>query len=99
MTSKIELECACLFDCGPFLLPEPPPKVYFEKSIKHCHIAMKFGEVNKSKILNRFVLHTLQRNFTHLAVITRKTKKKLVILKEGGNWKRAKKCLSYSFHI
>ena len=49
---------------------------------------MKFGVVNKSTILNRFVLHTLQRNITHLAVITRKTNIKLVNLK-GGNWKRA----------
>ena len=48
---------------------------------------MKYGVVNKSIILNRFVLHTLQR-ITHLAVITRKTNKKLGILK-GGNWKRA----------
>ena len=44
---------------------------------------MKFGVVNKSTILNRFVLHTLQRNFTHLAVVTRKTNIKLVILKGG----------------
>ena len=43
---------------------------------------MKFGVVNK------FVLHTIKRNITHLAVITRKTKIKLGILK-GGNWKRA----------
>ena len=50
---------------------------------------MKFGVVNKSTILNRFVLHILQRNITHLAVITRKTNIKLGILK-GGNWKRAK---------
>ena len=49
---------------------------------------MKVGVVNKSTILNRFVLHSLQRNITHLAVITRKTKIKLGILK-GGNWKRA----------
>ena len=42
---------------------------------------MKFGVVNKSTILDRFVLHTLQRNITHLAVITRKTNKKLGILK------------------
>ena len=49
---------------------------------------MKIGMVNKSTILNRLVLHTLQRNITHLAVITRKTKLKLGILK-GGNWKRA----------
>ena len=45
---------------------------------------MKFGVVNKSTIVNRFVLHTLQRNITHLAVITRKTKIKLGILKGGG---------------
>ena len=43
---------------------------------------MKFGVVNKSTILNRFVLHTLQRNITHLAVITRKTNIKLGILKK-----------------
>ena len=49
---------------------------------------MKFGVVNKSTILNRFVLYILQRNITHLAVITRKTNIKLGILK-GGNWKRA----------
>ena len=49
---------------------------------------MKFGVVNKSTILNRFVLHTLQRNITHLDVITRKTNIKLGTLK-GGNWKRA----------
>ena len=44
---------------------------------------MKFGVVNKSTILNRFVLHILQRNITHLAVITRKTNIKLGILKGG----------------
>ena len=49
---------------------------------------MKFGVVNKSTTVNRFVLHTLQRNTTHLAVITRITNIKLVILK-GGNRKRA----------
>ena len=49
---------------------------------------MQFGVVNKSTILNRFVLHTLQRNIAHLDVITRKTNIKLGILK-GGNWKRA----------
>ena len=47
---------------------------------------MKFGVVKKSTILNRFVLHTLQRNITHLAVITRKTNINLGILKRG-NWK------------
>ena len=49
---------------------------------------MKFCVVNKSTILNRFVLHTLQHNITHLAVITRKSNIKLGILK-GGNRKRA----------
>ena len=53
---------------------------------------MKFGVVNKSTILNRFVLHTLQRNITHLDVITRKTNIKLGNLK-GGNWKRAQGAL------
>ena len=45
---------------------------------------MKFGVVNKSTTVNRFVLHTLQRNITHLAVITRKTNIELGILKGGG---------------
>ena len=45
---------------------------------------MKFGVVNKSTTVNRFVFHTLQRNITHLAVITRKTNIKLGILKGGG---------------
>ena len=44
---------------------------------------MKFGVVNESKNVNRFVLHTLQRKVTHLAVITRKTNIKLGILKGG----------------
>ena len=44
---------------------------------------MKSGVVNESTILNRFVLHTLQRIITHLAVITRKTNIKLGILKGG----------------
>ena len=44
---------------------------------------MKFGVVNKSITVNRFVLHILQRNITHLAVITRKTNIKLDILKGG----------------
>ena len=50
---------------------------------------MKFGVVNKSTILNRFVLHILQRNITHLAVITRKTNIKRGILK-GGTGKEPK---------
>ena len=45
---------------------------------------MQFGVVNKSTTVNRFVLHTLQRKITHLAVITRKTNIKLGILKGGG---------------
>ena len=44
---------------------------------------MQFGVVNKSTIRNRFILHTLQRNITHLAVTTRKTNIKLGILKGG----------------
>ena len=40
--------------------------------------------VNKLTIINRFVLHTLQRNVTHLAVIARKTNIKIDILKGGG---------------
>ena len=55
---------------------------------------MKFGVVNKSTTVNRFVIHTLQRNITHLAVITRKTNIKLGSLK-GGNWKRA--CMTSIF--
>ena len=49
---------------------------------------MKFNVVNKSTTVNKFVLHTLQRNITHLAVITRKTNIKLGILKRG-DWKKA----------
>ena len=59
---------------------------------------MKFGVVNKLTIRNRFVLHTLQRNITHLAVITRKSNMKLGILK-GGNWKRAKNCSHGILHV
>ena len=44
---------------------------------------MKFGVVNNSTIVNKFVLHTVQRNITHFAVITRKTNIKLGILKGG----------------
>ena len=54
---------------------------------------MKFGVVNKSTILNRFVLHTLQRNIAHLAVITRKTNIKLGILKGGGTGKEPINCI------
>ena len=44
---------------------------------------MKYGVVNKSTTVNRFVLHTSHRNITKLAVITRKTNIKLGILKGG----------------
>ena len=44
---------------------------------------MKFGVVNKSTTVNRFFLHTLQRNITHLAVITHKTNKDSVFWKGG----------------
>ena len=54
---------------------------------------MKFGVVNKSTILNRFVLHNLQRSITHLAVITRKTNIKLGILKGRENGKEPNKTL------
>ena len=49
---------------------------------------MKFGVVNKSITVNRFVLHTLQCNMTYLAVVTRKRHIKLGLWK-GGNWKLA----------
>ena len=57
---------------------------------------MKLGVANKSTTVNRFALHTLQRNITHLDVITRKTNIKLGFLKGGGggNWKRAVCCSS-----
>ena len=45
---------------------------------------MKFDVVNKSTTVIRFVLHTLQRNITHLFVITRRTNIKIGILKGGG---------------
>ena len=44
---------------------------------------MKFGVEKKLASVNRFVLHTLQRNITHLAVITHETNIKLLILKGG----------------
>ena len=52
---------------------------------------MKFGVVNKSTTVNRFVLHTLQRNITHLAVLTRKSNIKLGILK-GGELEKSQIC-------
>ena len=54
---------------------------------------MQFGVVNKSTILNRFVLHTLQRKITHLAVIARKTNIKLGILKRGETGKEPQNVL------
>ena len=53
---------------------------------------MKFDVVNKSTILNRFVLHTLQRNIKHLAVITRKTNIKLAFL-TGGTGREPTACI------
>ena len=50
---------------------------------------MKFGAVNKPTTVNRFVLHTLQRNITHLAVITLKTSKKKTRFYKRGDWKRS----------
>ena len=58
---------------------------------------MKFGVVNKSTILNKFLLHTLQRNITHLAVITRKTNKKLGILKGGGGLEKSQEFIIKDF--
>ena len=52
---------------------------------------MKYGVVNKSTTVNRFFLHTLQRNITHLAVITRKTNIKLGFLKGGGKLEKSPK--------
>ena len=57
---------------------------------------MKIGMVNKSTIMNRFVLHTLQCNITHLPVITLKTNINIDILKNGGGeWKRAQICTRF----
>ena len=42
---------------------------------------MKFGVVNKSTTVKRFVRPTLHRNITHLAVISQKTNIKLDFLK------------------
>ena len=61
---------------------------------------MKFGVLNKSTILNRFVLDTLQRNITHLAVITRKTNIKLGILKGGETGKEpASACILLASNV
>ena len=57
---------------------------------------MKLGVVNKSTTVNRFVLHTLQHNITHLAVITRKTNIKLGSLK-GGLGEKEKSAKIFSF--
>ena len=59
---------------------------------------MKLGVANKSTTVNRFALHTLQRNITHLDVITRKTNIKLGFLKGGGGTgKEPKSWLFLSF--
>ena len=54
---------------------------------------MKIGMVNNLTIMNRFVLHTLQRNITHLAVITLKTNINIDILKGVGE--KGKRALLY----
>ena len=52
---------------------------------------MKIGMVNKLTIINRYVLHTSQRNIMHLAVIKRRNKHKNRYFERwGGKWKRAK---------
>ena len=51
---------------------------------------MKFGMVNKLKIVNRFLLHTSHRNIMHLVVITCKINIKRDNLKGGGNGKESK---------
>ena len=53
---------------------------------------MKVGVVNKSTTVIRFVLHTLRRNITHLAVITRKTNINFGILKRGETGKEPNFC-------
>ena len=78
----------------------PPFKFNFEKVMSRCQSAMNFGVVNKSTTVNRFVLHTLQRNITHLAVITRKTNIKLGILKREGELEKShdlNKCLNLTW--
>ena len=83
---KIYLKLLSLVNCIKTwaLFQFPPFKFIFENLIYRCHNAMKIGMVNKSTIMNRFVLHTLQRNITHIAVITRKTNINIDILKGGG---------------
>ena len=61
----------------------------FKKLFKHCHKVMKFCMVNKQSIVNRFFVHTLNRNITRLAIITCKItlknpKKKFSIFRGGG---------------
>ena len=60
---------------------------------------MKIGIVNKLTIMNRFVLHTLQRNITHIAVITRKTNINIDILKGGGKVEKSHKMLRFTFQF
>ena len=60
---------------------------------------MKIGMVNKSTTVNRFVLHTLQRNIMHLAVITRTANIKLGILKGRKLEKSQKKTFKIDLQI
>ena len=56
---------------------------------------MKISMVNKLTIMNRFVLHTLQRNITHIAAIPRKTNINIDILKGGGESGKEPKICKY----
>ena len=60
---------------------------------------MKFGVVNKSTTVNRFLLHTIQRNITHLAVITRQTNKTLKGETGKEQKKLFKKCSDGILHV
>ena len=60
---------------------------------------MELGMVNKLTIVNRFVVHTLHRNITHLAVITHKTTGKRGNLWFGGNEKALLICIQYYLEV
>ena len=51
---------------------------------------MKFGVVNKSTTVNRFLLHTLQRKITLLVVKTRKTNKTRYFERRGGGLEKSR---------
>ena len=58
---------------------------------------MKLGVVKKSPTVNRFVLHTLHLNITHLAVLTRKTNTKTPYFKKRGKKEMGRKI--YHFQL